>query len=799
MIATYIKISWRSLVKRRLFTLVNLLGLTLGLSAFLVLFAYVASEWTYNDFHVRKDQIYRLGVIGNSGEANIYLPPGYAATLEDKFSEVEKAHRWAEYLANGLVVIPESGEAFKEQEIQFVEEDFFETFSFPIQFGKANLNAPGTAVITEEISRKYFGTPDAVGRSFSLSNQFGKMDYTVIGVMDNIPDRSDLKGNIFLSVSTLENPANRNGNDWADPNGLESSFVNIFLQIKPGADISGLEKQINALIKNTPGYWEVEVFLQPLTAIHLAGSLSDPYPTFGSRASVLVFLAMAFLILGIAYVNYLNLSSASILTRIKEIKMRKVLGAQNWQLAQQFMIETLILLGLALSFSFLILYLVKPWLTDILGKSLWFGVFSTPGFWLILVAVFLGCMLISGFYVVALAGKHAHGNVTAAGKSQLLRKSLVVFQFVISISIICCTLVIRNQLNFMQDRDLGINIQQKLVIEGPEDLGEDGKSKILAFKQALASQSFVQAIGASNAIPGKGFNFKASGIFPMVERPEDKDKTYSILIMDEKFIDTYEIERLAGRNFTREEVEAGWTGSKKLMLNESAAKSFGFDGPDDAVGKYINWGDPYEVVAVVKDYHHMSLREEIPPMILLPAESSGYFSLTVDADQIQSKVEALEEIYKDIFPGNPFNFFFMDESFAEQYQLEVQLSRVFTAFGILAIVISCLGLFALAAYSVQQRTKEIGIRKVLGASSESLIRLVSKDFMILVGLAILFAFPIAWYAMRTWQMDFPYKAGLSVTTFVLAGGLSFLVALLTVGIQAIRAAWANPVDSIRNE
>jgi putative ABC transport system permease protein len=351
----------------------------------------------------------------------------------------------------------------------------------------------------------------------------------------------------------------------------------------------------------------------------------------------------------------------------------------------------------------------------------------------------------------------------------------------------------------MQDRDLGINIQQKLVIEGPEDLGENGKSKILAFKQALASQSFVKAIGASNAIPGKGFNFKATGIFPSVERPEDKDKTYSMFIMDEKFIDTYEIERLAGRNFTRQEVEVGWTVSKKLMLNESAARSFGFDEPVDALGQYINWGEPYEVVAVVKDYHHMSLREEIPPMILLPSESSGYFSLMVDSDQMQNKVAALEEIYREIFPGNPFNFFFMDESYAAQYDLEVQLSRVFTAFGVLAILISCLGLFALAAFSVQQRTKEIGIRKVLGASSQSLIHLVSKDFLVLVGLAILIAIPIAWYFMRAWQMDFPYKAGLSVTTFALAGGLSLAVALLTVGIQAFRAALANPVESIRTE
>ena len=272
-----------------------------------------------------------------------------------------------------------------------------------------------------------------------------------------------------------------------------------------------------------------------------------------------------------------------------------------------------------------------------------------------------------------------------------------------------------------------------------------------------------------------------------------------MLIVDEQFFTVYEIDVLAGRNFTPDETKSSWNSSYKVILNEKAARQLGFENPESAAGQTILWGKPFEVVGVVRDYHHMSLREEIRPSVFLPSQAGGFFTLILEPSRIKEHLEEIKNLYQDIFPGNPFNYSFTDEVFARQYRTEAQLSLAFSIAGILAIVISCLGLFGLAAYSVQQRTKEIGIRKVLGASSESLVRLVSKDFMILVGLAILLAIPIAWYVMRAWQMDFPYQAGLSLTTFVSAGALSLFVALLTVGFQAVRAAWANPVDSIQNE
>lgn len=800
MFSNYLKIAWRSLVKRRLFTLVNLLGLVLGLVTFLVLFAYVATEWSYNDFHSRKDDIYRVVVTEGKGDYETYLPPGYASILESNFESVESVNRVAEGIAGGLIAVPDTDLAFTEENINFVDGDFFQVFSFPKNRGIGDLSVPNTAVITETIAQKLFGNQDPLGKVFTLSNQFGKSEISVTGVIAQIPDQSDLKGEVFISIHTLENPGYRKGNDWADPNGLESGFVNLFVLTQPGFSSKALSEQLTSFIRKNPGSEQTTILLQPLKDIHLGSSMGDPMPSFSEMGSVLVFLAIAILILGIAYVNYLNLSSASILTRIKEIKMRKVLGAQSWQLAQQFMTETLLLLSLATVVSGILIYIASSFLENVFGAKIWIGSLLQPEVLLFVFGVILTCSLISGFYVVVLSGNFDRkSQLKFKPDSQILRKSLVVFQFVISVGIIICTLVIRDQLFFMQSQNLGMNVDQKVAISGPNDAGDNRLSKMNAFKESLSAQSFVKGLAGSNNIPGIGYNFSAGGISPLVPRPEDAEYNYSMLIIDEQFFPVYEIELAAGRNFNPQETLAGWNSINKVILNEQAALQLGFESPEDAVGQNILWGNPFEVIGVVKDYHHMSLREEIKPSIFLASQADGFFTLTMDSDNIRENLASIQQLYEEVFPGNPFNYSFMDEVFAAQYRQEAQLSLAFTIAGVLAILISCLGLFALAAYAVQQRTKEIGIRKVLGASSESLIKLVSKDFLILVVLGIVLAIPIAWYLMSSWQEDFPYKAGLSITTFAFAGGLSLLVALLTVGVQAIRAAWANPVEAIRSE
>ena len=801
MIISYLKISWRSLSKRKLFTFINLAGLVLGLSSFLLLFSYVASEWTYNDFHVNKDNIYRIVLTDEVNEPYIFLPPGYASILEAQFTDIKTVNLIANQIGGGLVIIPETKESFKEDWIMYADGDFFRSFSFPIQSGNADLTQPNTTVISSKLSMKFFGRENGVGKTIQVSNQFGKTDYAVTGILEDITFRSDIKGEMYLSIHTLENEANRNQNNWADPNGMESGFVNLFVTLKSGVNKEDMEMQITQLVRQNPDAKDDIVLLQPLSEIHLGNSLSDPLPTYGSMGTVLVFAAIALMILAIAYVNYLNLSAANILARIKEIRMRKVLGADSWQLAQQFMIETLLLLVFAMGISFLIVNLVESPYEKILAQPLWFGAFALPVFWFVITAIVGLCTFLSGIYVVLLSGKFGHQfQINFQPKSsQTLKKSLVILQFAISVTIIVGTIAIRDQLSFMQNQNLGMDISQKLVIDGPSDLGENGASKISAFKSSIRSKAFVEKLSTSNALPGMGYNFFSTGFSPMVPRPEDKDRSYGMMIMDEEFIDMYGINLVAGRDFSQEEATLGWSKSKKLMLNEKAAFALGFENPEAAVGQTILWGEPYEVLAVIKDYHHMSLKEEIMPMIFLPSQASGYFSIAVRSDQMRDNLDAIKETYEGIFPGNPFTYFFIDERYAAQYQNEQQLGQAFLVGGIIAISISCMGLFALAAYNVQQKSKEIGIRKVLGASSTSLIQLVSKEFVMLVVIAMVLAFPFSWWALDSWQSGFPYKAGISVSSFLLAGGLTLVIALLTVGSQALRAAWANPVDSIKDE
>ncbi len=789
-------------MKRRVFSAVNILGLTLGLLTFLVLFAYVATEWTYNDFHENKDDLYRIAVIESNGEAEIFLPPGFANILEDQFADLDHVSRAAGYIGNGLISIPDLNIAFKEEEVSFVEGDFFQTFSFPIKRGNADLSEPQTAVISGEIATKLFGDSDALGKSFTISNNFGKNDFTITGVLDEIPLRSDLRSEVFLSIHFLENESNRNGNYWADPDGMDSGFANLFLQTNPGVDAEVLSGQISQYFERFPGLDDIEIHLQPMSEWHLGRSIDDPLPTFGSRASVLVFAAMAILILAIAYVNYLNLSAASILTRLKEIRMRKVLGANTWQVGQQFMIETIVLLIFSALLAIIGVYLLESLVAAILGKSIWLGALGLPVFWLLLLTVIGSCSLISGVYVMALSGKFDKRSQVnfKPGSGQLLQKSLVVFQFVISIGIIISTLVIRDQLTFMQNRDLGMNLDQMLVISGPNEVGENRQEKMVSFKDRLSNYTFVKELASSNVLPGRSYNFSAGGITPMVPRPEDRDQSYAMGIIDDKFLEIYEIDIKAGRAFSPNEASQGWYDSRKLMVNESAAIALGFDGPESATGQDIRWGeDVYEIVGVVGDYHHLSLKEEILPMILLPSEGWAYFSIIVNPTNMEANLASLRSTFEETFPGNPFEYYFMDEQFDAQYAEDQQLSRTFTIAGILSILISCLGLFGLAAYTVEQRTKEIGIRKVLGASSQGVIKLITKDFVILVVVAIIIAFPLSWYAMNSWQSDFPYQAGLSVWTFVLGGILTLLIAFFTVGTQALKAAWSNPIDAMRDE
>ncbi len=386
------------------------------------------------------------------------------------------------------------------------------------------------------------------------------------------------------------------------------------------------------------------------------------------------------------------------------------------------------------------------------------------------------------------------------GKSGALRKALVVAQFSASIALVIATLVLYQQLQYMQSKDLGVSLTQRVVIRGPQ-VAQSGSFKpaTTALEDQLSQLPYVKSFCQTSVVPGNFYNFTANGIARQNPRPGDDKKTYSMGIIDDRFLPTYEIKLAAGRNFTMQEAELGYETSGRVLINETGARQLGFASPAQAIGQRINWGQPFEVVGVVADYHHQGVKYAIEPAIFLPRRSVSDLTIQLTTDRVQDKLATLEQLYKAAYPGNPFEFFFADENYNRQYQSEQQYGQVFTVGSSLAIFIACLGLFGLATFTTQQRTKEIGVRKVLGASVASIVALLSKDFLKLVLIAILLASPLAWYAMNRWLQDFAYRVEVSWWVFGLAGLLAVGIALVTVSFQSIRAALVNPVKSLRSE
>ncbi len=440
---------------------------------------------------------------------------------------------------------------------------------------------------------------------------------------------------------------------------------------------------------------------------------------------------------------------------------------------------------------------------DFVQKELSLSILGASGLWWVGLLLLVVGALVSGGYVaftlISFQPVETLKGILPTGRGGFLRKSLVVAQFSASIALVAGTLVLYQQLRFMQNEDLGVALDQRLVIKSPE-VGEGSfVDRTAVLENDLTQLPYVKNFCQTGMVPGDHYNFSANGLTRQNASPDDARKTYSMGIVDDRYLATYGIALAAGRNFTSREAELGWEESAKLMVNEKAARQLGFASPEAAAGQIINWGQPYEIVGVVKDYHHQGLKQAIDPTVFMPRRSVGNLTVNLTTDNIQRKIGELEALYKKSYPGNPFEFFFVDERYNQQYESEQQYGKVFTAASLLATFIACLGLFGLATFTAEQRTKEIGVRKVLGASVASIVALLSKDFLKLVLVAIVIASPIAWYAMNAWLADFAYKIDIEWWYFALAGGLAVGIALLTVSFQSVKAALMNPVKSLRSE
>ncbi len=764
---------------------------------------------SFNQFHADLPNMYRLLNENPKGEMWGEVEPGWASRAKQRFPEIKDYCRFADGMAQGIVRREGvKSESFRETNISYGEGNFFSFFNFPLTAGQpAALAKPNVVFISTTSAKKYFGTTNPLGKVLVLSNQFETTPFTVEGIYADMPENSDIRYDMVFSLETLRNPANLHGSDWANLDNLDNQYINTFFQLNNKVSPTSFERKLTALRNELSQENDgVKFRLIPFEYVHLAASLSDTYLTLGNLKYVYMLGGIAFLILIIGWFNYINLSTANSLKRASEVGVRKVIGATQGHLVGQFLGESLLVNALGFGLAIVLVILLQPFFNDLIGKSLSFNTLRSTSVWLWgLGILILGSLLSGGYAAFALSNYNPiqtmKGQLSKTSQGVFLRKALVVFQFSISVSLVLATIVIYTQLRHMQTQHLGLNAQQLLVVRGPA-VGKDDTFKVrqTTFQNELTQQTFVKDYATSGSVPSGWYNFRTAGFTQPDSKSGDEFKTYAFAIIGDRFLKTYEIGLKAGRNFTATECDVEWNQNSKVLLNERAVQQLGFASAEEAIRTKIKWDERYlEVIGVVKDYHHNGLQQEIDPIIFYPQNNSAYFTIRLTADKMPEKIAALSQLYKTYFPGNPFDYFFVDDNYNKLYVSEQQYSRIFTTASLWAIFIACLGLFGLATFTVESRTKEIGIRKVLGASVTSIMALLSRDFLVLVLVAIAIASPVAYYFMDKWLQNFANRISISWWIFAAAGGLAVLVTFLTVGLQSLKAILMNPVKSLKTE
>ncbi|MDB5279820.1 MAG: transporter permease [Ferruginibacter sp.] len=807
MFKNFIKIAFRNIFRNKVYAAINIAGLAMGIAAFLLLAEYISLEKSVNQFHKSLSGMYRLINEDAAGKTWPEQEPGWALQARQRFPELKEYCRFADDVAKGIVSKNDnSKQAYRENQIGYAEGNFFNFFSFPLKQGSpADFNKTNTCFMSASAAKKYFGDTDPIGKTLTLNNQFGAALYTVEGVYADMGNNSDIHYDMVFSLETLKNPANLNDNDWARLDNLSSQYINTYFELNEGVNAASFEKKLtamrNELKKDKDG---VQFHLQAFSAVHLGSSLSDRYLTYGNLKYVYMLGAIAFLILLIAWFNYINLSTANSIKRAGEVGIRKAIGASRQSLVAQFMGESVLINLIGFTVAIALVILIQPLFNQLINKTISLQTLGTTKTWLFALALLVAGSVFSGAYTAFSLSRYnpidtLKGKIGSTAKGIFLRKSLVVAQFVISIVLIIATILIYTQLSYMKNQQLGINTSQLLVIQGPET-GKDStfKNRRSAFWDELSQQSFIKDYATSGAVPSKGYNFATSGFTQPNSKKGDELKTYAFAIIGDRFLKAYDIGLVAGRNFTAAECNVEWNSNSKVLMNETAVKQLGFQNPEDILHTKIQWDErALDVVGVVKDYHHKSLQNAIDPIIFYPQNNSTYFTVRLTADKMQDKMAFLEKLYKKSFSGNPFEFFFVDDNYNKSYLSEKQYGDMFSSAAIWAIFIACLGLFGLTTFTVESRIKEIGVRKVLGASVQSIVSLLSKDFLLLVLIALLIATPVAWYFMHQWLQDFAYRIDIGWWVFALAGCIAVAIALSTVFYQAVKAAITNPVKSLK--
>lgn len=801
MFKNYFLTSLRSISRRKGFSLLNVLGLSIGLAASLLIFQYVKDELSFDDFHSNADRIYRVQFdYVRDGELVFQCAtafPKVGPALKAEYPEVENTCRM--YLRYGGGIIRYGETAMKEENLFTVDQSFFEIFSYPLIKGdrKTALSQPNTAVIEEETAKKYFGADDPIGKRFKFGTE---EEYEITGVIRS-PENSHLKFSFLLSYPTMVKVAGEsfeNAWGWYD-------FYNYVL-LKPGADPAQLEAKFPEFIKKHGGEnasKTTRFSLQHLPDIHLYSDLIQEARVNGNGRSVYFLMIIALVILVIAWVNYINLATARAVERAKEVGVRKSIGAQKHQLMGQFISEALIINLVAVVVALALLNLAIPVFNTVAGKSLTHSILGDPMLWTALGTLFVLGSVVSGIYPAFVlssyqAARVLKGSMKGTSEGIALRKGLVIVQFGASVFLIAGTIVVYQQVQFMQNRDLGIDINQTVVINAP-DIVENRDvyaSQYATLKNELLNHPDIKSVAGSTEIPGNLIYWTNGS--RRVGSTEANPATIMYRVgVDYDFFGTFKNTLVAGRVFSPE-----FTGdSSSIVLNRKAVDVLGFKNPEEAIGGLVDiGGDTLTVVGVVENYHQEGLKNDFrqTAFSLSPSRHS-YYTLKLDAGNTAQTLAYVREKYAVLFPGNPFDYFFLDSFFNRQYKNDRQFGQVFGFFALLAIFVASLGLFGLSSFTAAQRTKEIGIRKVMGSTVTNIFLLLSKDFMKLVLVSNAIAIPLAWYLMNRWLDSFAFRIEIGIMIFVVAALLSAVIALATVSYQSIKAAIASPVRSLRYE
>ncbi|HEY4324401.1 MAG TPA: ABC transporter permease [Mucilaginibacter sp.] len=804
MIVNYLKIAWRNMIKNKTFSLINITGLSIGISVCFIIMMYVQNELSYDRYNKNADRIARIQFKatmngGQIDEASVMAP--VAQAVKNDFPEVEEATR---LLNLGGQKVNYGTKTFKNDVIALADPNFFNVFTLPLIHGdvKTVLSQPGTLIISKATAEKYFGSENPIGKTIGFDNNTEL--YKVTGVFDKIPDNSHFH---FDMLGTMVGFKRAQSPSW-----MEGNFFT-YLLLRPGSSQAALQAKFPAMVQKYMGPQiqqamgisleqfrtkgnQLGFILQPLTAIHLHPNATNELEPAGNASYVYIFGAIAIFMLLVACINFINLATAGASKRAKEIGVRKVIGSDRSQLIAQFLIESALLVLTALGIAFLLIIVFLPVFNEISGKTLAFSfnftviaAFFALGLIVVVAAGIYPAFFLSSFKPISVLKGKMTGN-----KSFGLRSGLVVFQFFISVSLIVGTIVVYEQMRYIQNKDLGYNKEQIVTIPNSYLLGKNEK----VFKDLMLHDPRVVNGTLSWYKPAGPTNNNNALVFP--DGHDNTAMKTENFHVDEQYIPTFGIKMAAGRNFSA----AVTTDSSAMIINEAAVKALGFTATN-AIGQtvaQVNSGKgknfKYHVIGVVKDFNFKSLHEAITPM-LLTLEPEGGVIFKIHTTDVAAVLTAMKKQWDTFNTGEPFTYTFLDDLYNKTYAAEQKTSAILDVFALLTVIVACLGLFGLVTYTAEQRVKEIGIRKVLGASVAEITRMLSADFLRLVLIACLVAFPASRWATNQWLQSFAYRMTIHWWIFAIAAACALLIALITLSFQAIKAAIANPIKSLRTE